>query len=164
MGIKYGMQVADFGSGTGFYTVPLARAVGPSGKVYALDAQPEMLELTRSKARESRLLNIAAMRVDLESPRGSKLAENTMDFVLISNILFQAEDKPALLKEAFRILKNGGEVAVIEWSSFGSAAGPRTEKIVPREAAEKLLDDSGFKRIKEFNAGDNHYGLLYGKP
>lgn len=164
IGVKPGFKVADFGSGAGFYAIPLARAVGSGGRVYALDVQPEMLELTRSKAREARLLNISAMRVDLEKPHGTGLADDSMDLVLISNMLFQAEDKPTMLKEASRILKNGGEISLIEWSSYGRGAGPRPEQIIPRESAEKLLTEAGFKRVREFNAGDNHYGLLYQKP
>ena len=163
-GILPGMQVADFGSGAGFYSIPLAKAVGSSGKVYALDAQKEMRELVRSKARASRLLNVSTMVADLERPRGSNLAENTMDFVIISNILFQADDKPALLNEASRVLKNGGRTVVVEWSAYNLGAGPKTEMVVPKESAEKLLVSAGFRRVQEFNAGENHYGLLYEKP
>lgn len=164
IGVKYGSQVADFGSGAGFYSIPLAKEVGPHGKVYALDVQAEPLELLRTKAREERMLNISAMRADLERERGSGLAENSMDTVLISNILFQAENKPALLKEAFRVLKNGGELAIVDWSSYSRGVAPKPEMVLPKESAEKLLTDAGFKRIREFNAGDNHYGLLYQKP
>ncbi len=164
IGVKLGSRVADFGSGAGFYAVPMARAVGAGGRVYALDVQPEMLEITRSKAREARLLNVSVMRVDLEKPRGTGLADEAVDVVLMSNILFQAENKPNMLKEASRILKSGGEIALIEWSSYGRGAGPRPEQIIPKESAEKLLTDAGFKRIKEFSAGDSHYGLLYAKP
>ncbi|MBI2507087.1 MAG: methyltransferase domain-containing protein [Candidatus Niyogibacteria bacterium] len=164
IGVKLGSRVADFGSGAGFYAVPLARAVGAGGRVYALDVQPEMLEITRSKTREARLLNVSVMRVDLEKPRGTGLADDAVDVVLMSNILFQAENKPNMLKEASRILKSGGEIALIEWSSYGRGAGPRPEQIIPKESAEKLLTDAGFKRIKEFSAGDSHYGLLYAKP
>ncbi len=164
IGVRPGTQAADFGSGSGFYSIPLAKAVGSGGKVYAFDIQPEMLELTRSKARQARLLNISAMRADLERERGTNLAENTMDLALISNILFQSEKKSAILKEAFRILKNGGELALIEWSPYGRGAGPKTDKIIPKQAAEKLAEDAGFKMIKEFDAGENHYGLLYLKP
>mgnify|MGYP001611893598 FL=1 len=158
------MQVADFGCGAGFYSIPLARAVGSAGKVYALDAQKEMLELVRSKARVQRLLNIATVIADLERPRGSNLAEGAIDFVIISNILHQADDKSALLKEASRILKTGGMAVVVEWSTLNRGAGPKTEMVVPKDAAEKLLESAGLKRVKEFYAGENHYGLLYEKP
>lgn len=163
-GVKHGAQAADFGSGAGFYALALARAVGPSGRVYALDVQKEMLELVRSKARAAHFLNIVTMIADLERPRGSKLAENSMDHVVISNILFQTEDRPAILKEAFRILKSGGAVVLVEWSTLGRGSGPRAEKIVPRETAENLLNEAGFRRDREFYAGDNHYGLIYTKP
>lgn len=164
IGVELGMQVADFGSGPGFYSIPLAKAVGPNGRVYALDVQKSMLELVRSKARQARLLNIVTMWADLETARGSGLAENTVEVVIISNILFQAENKKEMLTETFRILKPGGKIAVIEWDSSAGGTGPTSDKIVKREVAETLLVDTGFTRKKEFYAGDNHYGLLYGKP
>jgi len=161
LGVKTGSQAADLGCGAGFYTIPLAKAVGPAGRVYAFDVRPEMLELTRSKARESHMLNIMTMRSDLERERGTNLAENAVDFVLISNTLFQTENKPALLKEAFRILKNDGELALIDWDPFNRGAGPKTDEAVSKDTAGKLAEDAGFRPVKEFDAGENHYGLLY---
>ena len=163
IGVKHGAEVADFGAGSGFYAVPLAKAVGAHGKVYAFDVQAEMLEALRSKAREARLMNISTMRADLERERGSGLADGVVDLVLISNILFQAEDKSTLIKEAVRILRVGGELALIDWNT-GWTGGPPPERLVSRDAAEKLLENEGLKRIRDFDAGDNHYGLLYSKP
>lgn len=164
IGVELGMQVADFGSGPGFYAILLGKAVGPNGRVYALDVQKPMLELVRSKAKQARLLNIAAMWADLESPHGSQLADETVNLVLISNILFQSEHKLEMLSEAFRILAPGGKIAVIDWNSNAGGTGPPMDKIIKREATEKLLTEVGFSLEKEFYAGDNHYGLLYSKP
>lgn len=157
------MQVADFGCGPGFYSVALAEAVGPGGRVYALDIQKEMLELTRSRARARKQLNVMPLRADLEKPGGSQLAPEVIDRVIIANVLFQAHDKKSVLSEGFRVLKPGGKLILVEWS--GSAAGgPGPNMLLRREAAEKILEDAGFKKEKEIYAGDNHYGLLYAKP
>lgn len=162
-GVERGMQVADFGCGPGFYSVPLAQAVGPSGRVYALDVQKEMLEMVRARAREARHLNIVPLRADLEKAGGSGLAPEVLDRVFIANVLFQAQDKKAVLSEAFRVLKSGGKLILVDWA--GSAAGgPRPDMLLRRETAEKLLEETGFKKEREFYAGDNHYGLLYSKP
>ena len=158
------MQVADFGSGPGFYSIPAARAVGPSGRVWALDVQKSMLELVRSKAKSQRLLNITALWADLEVKGGSQLAAGVADAVIVSNILFQTKNKKIMFEEAFKILKPGGRVAIIEWSSSAGGSGPRPDMVVTKEETEKLLAEAGFKREKEFSAGDNHYGLLYTKP
>ena len=152
------MQVADFGCGPGFYSIALAEAVGPAGRVWALDVQKEMLELVRSKARQARFLNVMPLRADLEKPGGSKLAEESMDAVFMSNILFQTQNKKVLLSEAFRVLKTGGKIAVIDWSDSAAGAGPRANMVIKRGAAEKILEETGFAR-----AGDHHYGLIYKK-
>lgn len=157
------MQVADFGCGPGFYSVALAEAVGPNGRVWALDVQKEMLELVRSKARRARFLNVIPLWADLEKPGGSKLAEESVDAIFMSNILFQTQNKKTMLSEAFRVLKTGGKIAIIDWSDSAAGAGPRAETVIKRGSAEKILEETGFTRAGEFPAGDYHYGLIYKK-
>ncbi|MBI1957568.1 MAG: methyltransferase domain-containing protein [Candidatus Niyogibacteria bacterium] len=163
IGIDVGMTIADFGSGAGFYTIPMARAVGPTGKVYALDVQKSALEVVKSKAKEARLLNIHPMWADLDTLGGSHLADGSAHVALISNILFQSDHKKELLQEAFRILGAKGRIAVIDWA-FSARGGPAADRVVKQEAAEKLLEEAGFSKVREFFAGDAHYGLLYQKP
>ena len=163
IGVDTGMTVADFGSGPGFYTIPLARAVGPTGKVYALDVQKSTLDVLKSKAKEARLLNISPIWADLDSPGGAHLADAAIHVVLISNILFQTDHKKEMLAEAFRILESKGRIALIDWA-FSAKGGPTADRVVKRVEAERLLEEAGFRHLNEFSAGDAHYGLLYQKP
>ena len=163
IGIGAGMVVADFGAGSGFYTIPAARAVGPTGKVYALDVQKSALEVIKSKAKEARLLNINPMWADLDKRGGSHLADASVHVVLISNILFQTDNKKEMLEEAFRVLEPNGRIALIDWA-FSARGGPPTARVVKSETAEELLETAGFRKVSEFSAGDAHYGLLYQKP
>ncbi|MBI2038701.1 MAG: class I SAM-dependent methyltransferase [Candidatus Niyogibacteria bacterium] len=163
IGVDTGMVVADFGAGAGFYTIPLARAVGPTGKVYALDVQKSVLEVVRSKAKQERLLNINPIWADLDSRGGSHLADGSVHVVLISNILFQTDNKKEMLAEAFRVLEPRGKIALIDWA-LSARGGPPTERVLKKDAAETLLEETGFRRLNEFSAGDAHYGLLYQKP
>ena len=141
-----GMKVADFGAGAGFYTLVLAERVGASGKVWALDIRKEMLEVIRSKARQARL------------------KENSTDLVLISNLLFQVQDKKVLAEETSRILKPGGRVVLVEWDEEEKPLGPPLRQRVNRKAAEDIFLKTGFHFEKEFDAGENHYGLILKKP
>lgn len=163
LNIVPGMSAADFGCGAGFYSIPLARAVGSQGKIYALDIRKEMLEIIRSKARTFRLANIETIWTDLERPEGSNLKDTSMDVVVISNILFQIENKENLAKEASRILKPGGKLVLVEWAEEERPIGPPIKERVNRNEAENIFLKTGLMLDREFAAGEHHYGLLFKK-
>src|SRR3989338_10984793 len=107
-GLKPGMVAADFGCGAGYFSLALAKEVGSQGRVYAIDIQKEVLEVVRNRAKSRHCSNISTVLADLEIAGSSKLKNELADFVLIANILFQAEDKTAVVREARRILKPKG--------------------------------------------------------
>jgi ubiquinone/menaquinone biosynthesis C-methylase UbiE len=160
LNLKEGQIVAEFGAGSGSFTIPLAKKV-QGGRVYAIDIQQEPLSALKSKAEMERLANIEIRLGDLEEPNSTKLPENYLDFVFIPNVLFQIENKEQVLKEASRILKEGGKVVVIDWLSQ-SPFGPK-EKCVDPEALKKIAKDLNLKLEKEFEAGKYHYGLVFVK-
>ncbi|MDP3784604.1 MAG: methyltransferase domain-containing protein [bacterium] len=162
--IRPGMTVADFGCGAGFYTIPFAQRLGETGKVYAFDIRAEMLEVVRSKARTFGLNNVEAVRADLERPEGSHLKAASTDLVIVSNILFQVEDKKTLAAEALRILKPGGRILAVEWSEEKFYFGPPLKSRLNRKEAEDIFLKAGLRFEKEFSAGDHHYGLIFQKP
>jgi len=161
------MVVADFGCGTGYYSIASAKIVGKNGKVYAIDVQKDLLQAVKSSALISDLKNIEIVWADLELLNGSRLANESVDLIIISNILFQSENHSAISKEALRILKKGGRVAVVEWIKSPDAngkIGPSEEKRLSKEETQKIFFEEGFKLEKDFEAGDNHYGLLFTRP
>ncbi len=158
--IQGGMKVADFGSGSGAYTLLIAERLGGSGHVYAIDVQKDLLRRTANEAEKRGLKNVEVIWADLETPRASKLADASIDLVLISNLLFQVPDKVAILREARRIVKPRGQVAVIDWSASSQGVGPRTEDVVSKNAAIELARSVGLGLVREFAAGTHHYGLI----
>lgn len=161
--VRPGEKIADFGCGPGFFSIPLGQRVGPSGRVYALDIREEALEATRSKVKLFHLYGVETARANLEAPNGSGLKNESVDKVVISNILFQAENKGAVVAEAFRILRAGGTVAVIEWSDLKNTGGPSLEERVGEDEAKKLFESANFSFVKSFEAGTHHYGLIFKK-
>ena len=159
--IRPGDKIADFGCGAGFFSVPLGQRVGPNGKVYALDIRPEALEATRAKVKLFHLFNIEPERADLEMPRGSGIRDESLDKILISNILFQAQNKNAVAQEAYRILRKGGSLMAVEWSDSASAGGPSMDQRIGKDETKKILENAGFYFYKEFSAGMYHYGLIF---
>ncbi|MFH1170101.1 MAG: methyltransferase domain-containing protein [Candidatus Vogelbacteria bacterium] len=159
--LQPGMTVADFGTGSGAYALALDRAVGPEGKVYAIDIQKELLARLGRAAKDLHLHNIEVIRGDLEVVHGSTLADHTVDFVVIANLLFQTSAKYILVREAKRILKLDGRVALIDWSNSFGGLGPKPEAVVTPAEAKKIFAEAGFAFLNDFPAGDHHYGLMF---
>ena len=159
------MTVADFGCGSGHYAIEAGRKVGKSGKVYAIDIQKEMLSYVRAQAQMECLTNIETIWTDLETAEATRLKNDSVDLVIISNILFQADDKNAVIGEAKRILKSGGKLAVIEWDieNLPDKFGPPMGSRIPSKDAKDFFEGAGFISEKEFNPGDHHYGLVFRK-
>ena len=90
-GITPGMKIADFGSGAGYFTLVLAKIVGESGMVTAVDILDSALDTLRARAKAEGLENIEIVRSNLEIPGGSGLGNDSQDLVLLANILFFCE-------------------------------------------------------------------------
>ena len=159
--IQGGMKVADFGSGSGAYVLLIAERLLGSGHVYAIDVQKDLLRRTANEAEKRGFKNVEVIWADLEAPRASKLASNSIDLVLISNLLFQVPDKLAVLREARRIVKPRGQVAVIDWSDSFGGMGPQREDVVKKEQAIELAQSAGLGLVREFAAGAHHWGLIF---
>ena len=161
--IRPGMRVADFGSGHGYYTIPFAKRVGDKGKVYAFDVQEPAVEAVRAHARLNHLANVEARRVNLEGDHATGLHDDTVDMAFLANIFFQAEDKPALAREAHRVLLPGGAAVVIEWRPESGGLGPPASLRISPQETERIMADAGFTKEREFDAGAWHYGLIFKK-
>ena len=98
LGVIPGMSVADFGCGSGHYSLEAGRRVGKSGKVYAVDIQKEMLSLVHSQAEMENLGNVEIIWTDLEKPNATRLKDGSVDLVIISNILFPCSSIKTLVK------------------------------------------------------------------
>ena len=161
--IRPGSKVADFGCGSGHFTVEIAKRLGDEDKVYAFDVQEPVLDALKGSIDSENLANIEPRRVDLETENGTGLADGLLDVVLISNMLFQSEDKNAVAKEAYRVLKSGGKVIVIEWSlDFArDKIGPTKEMRIEKGELENIFTGVGFKIDRDFEAGESHYGLIF---
>jgi ubiquinone/menaquinone biosynthesis C-methylase UbiE len=158
-----GMIVADLGAGTGAYARAAAKMVGTHGKVYAIDVQKELLGRLKAEADHEGLANIEYVWGDVEVPAGTHLKEASVDRVIIANLLFQVEDKAAVMKEAARILKPGGFVLVVDWTDSHGGLGPVQDMVVTADMARALGEAAGLEHSRGSAAGDHHYGLLFKK-
>ena len=160
--VERGMIVADFGAGSGHYALASAQLVGRSGEIFALDILEDSLSQIAASARLTGIHNISTQICDLEKMGSCQLLDTSCDLVIVSSVLHQAEQKDSIIREAYRVLKTGAKVLVVDWTSdavFGPPVGERIRK----DEVRNLLEKHGFRPVKELPAGSFHYALLYSK-
>ncbi|MBP6889851.1 MAG: methyltransferase domain-containing protein [Candidatus Moranbacteria bacterium] len=161
--ITLGAIVADFGCGSGYFSFEFSKAVGPDGKVYALDILPQALEAVQSHAKLMGIHNIVTKRANLEREGGSTLGLASVDWAILKDMLFQNEHKHIIITEMARVLKPGGHAIVMEWNPKASALGPEKKLRIDPEELKALLLASGLSLEKSFPAGGYHYAFLMKK-
>ncbi len=161
MRVAPGMVIADFGAGSGFVAIELAKQTGAAGMVYAIDIQEAPLEVIRTEATTQRLFNIKAVQSDLEQPKGSTLASNSCDWIVISNLLFQVPNHQTIVAEAKRIAKPHGKIAVAEWNpAFMPSADHHP---LDKQETRALFEQAGFAYVSEFAPDARHFGMIFEK-
>lgn len=158
-----GSTVADFGCGSGFFSLAFAEAVGEEGKINSFDILPSALESVESKAKLQGLNNIFTQRANLEKNGGSKLSDNSMDWVVVKDMLFQNRNKDIILGEAYRVLKAGGKMLLVEWNDEDMPIGPERDIRISEQELKRLTESQGFKMEKELDSGGFHFGAVFQK-
>jgi ubiquinone/menaquinone biosynthesis C-methylase UbiE len=155
-------DVVDFGCGYGTFALAAARLT--SGTVYAFDIDAAMIETTAAKAASFGVDNVKAIERDFVA-QGTGLPDASTDYAMLFNIL-HAEDPVALLREALRVLRPGGKVAVIHWTHDATTPRGPELSIRPRpEQCRAWVRQAGFELLMPHIAlPPHHYGLVGGKP
>ncbi len=156
LGLKEGDVMADVGCGPGFFTVPAAAVVGPAGKVYARDVSQAMIDRLTERLSEAAADNIDAARSD---EADLKLETGTIDFVLLSTVLHEAEDLRDFLGEVVRVLKPQGRIGVIEWKKEAMDDGPPLEHRLGWEDLRPVLRETGFEKLATAEIGGRYYSV-----
>jgi arsenite methyltransferase len=142
--ISPGERVADLGAGGGYFTMWLAEAVGPAGKVYAVDTDPGALEFIAKRVREQGITNVEMLQA---AEHDSRLPEGAVDLVFTCNTVHHLEDRAVYFRTLRRSLRPGGRVAILDFTPTGFAwlFGHGTAKEVIRHEMEtagyRLTDD-----------------------
>ena len=161
LGIAEGSVVADLGAGGGWFTIRLAQRVGPNGRVYAEDIQPEMISAITRRAEKEELKNVIPV---LGSPQDPELPM-PVDVALIVDAYHEMTDPQELLRNVRASLKPGGRVGIVEFTKEGHGPGrPMEERVDPEtvirdaEAAGLTLEARGdflrYQYLLKFVAAD----------
>jgi len=163
-GIKEGMKVADLGCGaSGHFVFPSARIVGKKGIVYAVDIMKTILQTIEKRAKLENMQNVRTVWSDLEIFGATKIEAGSLDTAYLINTLYQSKKRMEIIREAARLLKKSGKLIVVEWKSTASPFGPSVEDRVDKELLKTGSAKLGFSIEEEFEAGEYHYGVIFGK-
>jgi predicted methyltransferase len=139
LGVREGQSVADLGAGTGYFSVPLAKAVGAKGRVHALDVEEGLVAHIAERGAREGLPQIESRTIPRDDPG---LAAGSVDLVLIVNTWHHIDDRIAYVGKLAKALKPGGRVAVVDYAPGDLPVGP--------PAGHKLTPS---KVVAEFEAG-----------
>jgi predicted methyltransferase len=137
LGIADGSHVADIGAGAGWFTIHLARRVGPNGTVYAQDVQRQMLEAIRRRVAREGLQNVQTRLGEGCTPN---LPARALDAVLVVDVYPEVEDRICFLRNLDAALKPGGRIGIVNYTPGGGGPGPAPNEGVRVDASSVESD------------------------
>lgn len=146
MALQPGASVADLGCGSGYYSRQMAELVGPTGTVFAVDVQPEMLAILKEHAQEAGLQNIVTVQGRDDDPF---LPDREIDWILLVDVYHEFQQPEAMLARMHEALAPGGRVALAEYRLDGtSAAHIKTEHRMSIAQVRKEWEPAGFELVE----------------
>lgn len=158
IGVAPGSTVVDLACGPGYFTIPFAKKATSSGKVYAVDSNPTMIDHLRKNLAAAGILNIVeVMQVDVCR---TNIPNEAADCVLFANVLHDIEDKKSFLNEVRRVSNANCQIVDIDWHKYDCEFGPPMELRLTEEESRQLLRNHGFSIVRAISPGKYHYGFV----
>jgi len=158
LGLKPGMAVADIGAGTGYFSRYFSDAVGPSGKVYAVDIEPKLVSYMRERAIREKTANVTVV---LAAPDDPRLPVAALDVIFICDTWHHINDRIAYLGRLAKALKPDGVVAIVDYQKKETPVGPPVEHRLSGEEVINEFAEAGWALKTESNILPYQYLLLF---
>ena len=158
LALRPGEVVADIGAGSGYFTLRFARAVGETGRVYAVDVSPDMVRHLNRRLRDAGVRNVVPI---LSDPNDPLLPDASVDRFVIVNTWHHIEDQPKYLGLLKRMLKPGGQVVHIDFQKRDLPVGPPVDMKIAREDLVKQMETAGFRLSAEHGFLPYQYFLVF---
>ena len=155
--LRPGDQVADLGAGGGYFTFKLAKAVGPTGKIYAVDIDREMTDLISEQAKKDSVQNIETILAKAEDPL---LPKSGIDLILTVNTYHHIGERIAYFKNLQKYLRPGGRIAVIDYDRRAWFEG-LLRHYTPTEFIKREMEQAGYALQQEHNFLDRQSFLIF---
>jgi ubiquinone/menaquinone biosynthesis C-methylase UbiE len=159
--LKPGMMVGDVGAGTGYYSIRMAKLVGPAGLVYANDIQPGMLERLTAKAAEAGVKNIVTI---LGSESDPKLPASKLDLVVLVDVYHEFSRPQRMLQGIRGSLKPGGRLVLLEYRKEDPSVPIRPEHKMSTDEVKAEVIPEGFNFEKVVDKLPWQHIIFFRKP
>jgi len=159
--IQKGSTVADVGAGSGYMTVRMARRVGPEGRVYATDLQPQMLAMLRERLQKERIANVTPVQGAIDDPR---LPPETLDLILMVDVYHELSEPQKMLRGLRAALKPGGRLVLLEYKKEDPSIPIRLEHKMTVAEAKLEVEAEGFKLARVGTELPRQHILVFEKP
>lgn len=161
LGLTPGMAVADLGSGSGYFTRRFVAAVTGSGKVYAVDVEPEMLEYVKASLDHAH--KPYSVEFILAGPDSPRLPRESVDLIFVCNVAHHLENRATYFSTVISALKQGGRVVIIDFhpdERSGNLGFPKRH-LVPRETIVAEMAEAGYRLLREHGFLAKQYFLEF---
>jgi ubiquinone/menaquinone biosynthesis C-methylase UbiE len=160
LAIAKGSTVADIGAGNGYMTWRLAERVGPAGKVFANDIQPEMLEMLRKDMQQRNLRNVETVLGAFDDP---KLPANALDLVILVDVYHEFSEPQKMLRKLREALKPDGRLVLLEYRGEDPAVPIRPEHKMTVAQVKAELEPEGYRMDRVLEDLPRQHILIFKK-
>lgn len=160
IGLKPGQVVADLGAGTGLFAVPMAKAVSPKGKVYAVEIDKGYFDIIAAKAREANVSNVQTVLGQFNDP---SLPGSDVDVAFFHDVLHHIEDRAGYLKNLARYVKPMGRVVIIDLKPETSPHKDQPNLVLSEGQVSGWMAAAGFNRVENVDLSPDKFFLVFSR-
>ena len=157
--LKPGMLIADIGAGSGVFSLPLARAVRPGGRLYAVEVDEKLLEHVVELGTEQGVTNIDPVFAEYDDP----LLPQAVEFAFIHDVLHHIEKRDVYLKNLAGYLKPGGRIAVIDFKPGAGGHREDAKMQLGQEQVTAMMAAVGLKPAEEVKLFEDKWFVIFAK-
>jgi predicted methyltransferase len=159
--VQRGSTVADIGAGSGYYTIRLAKAVGATGKVYANDIQPGMLDLLQKSVAKAKVANVIPVLGAIDDP---KLPAESIDLALMVDVYHEFSQPQKMLQRIREALKPGGRLVLLEFRAEDRGVPILPEHKMTKAQVKLEVEHEGFKQSRVYDDLPWQHLIIFTKP
>jgi ubiquinone/menaquinone biosynthesis C-methylase UbiE len=160
IGLRPGQIVADLGAGTGLFSLPMAQAVAPGGKVYAVEIDKGYSDIINAKAKEAHVSNVQFVLGEFGDP---KLPAQDVDVAFFHDVLHHVQDRAGYLKNLARYVKPSGRVVIIDLKADQSPHRDEPTLVVSEAQVTGWMKAAGFNKVESVDLFPEKFFLVYSR-